>query len=230
MKVSMFAGVAALLFSVNVSAQDSTSTTNQDSTRSTSTSTEDMGTVTKVGKMSVAAFNALNEKGSKMVAAIKPTKTALSAADKKLMLQVAAGGQRQLALSQAVLDKVTNPQVKLLAQSEVEEQTGVAAKLKEIADAKNITLPEGPDAAVQAMVGKVDGLSGGDLDAFYINESGVNGHVLLQKTMTTVNANAKDPALKKLAVATLPVIRTHLTISRDMKQTMGTNASAGAMK
>ncbi len=209
MKRTMFATMAALLLGSVALAQEET-----------------MDSLTKIGNMPVATFNTLNEKGNKMVAAIQPTKTPLSAADKKLFLQVAAGGQRQLAMSQAVLDKATNPQVKLLAQSQVEEQTGVAAKLKEIATAKGISLPEGPDAAAQALVTKAQNLEEGEVDAFYINESGVKGHELLQKTMVTVNGTAKDPALKKLAAATLPVIRTHLAVSKEVKRMMGVNDSA----
>lgn len=187
------------------------------------------GSTDKIGKMTIAAFNSINAKGNEMVSAIEPTTAKLSEADKQLMMKVAAGGQRQLALSQAIVDKATNEQVKVLAASEVEEQTGVAAKLKEIADAKGVTLPEGPDAAAQVLVTKAEGMSGDALDAFYITESGIKGHELLQKTMTTVNATAKDATLKKLATATLPVIKTHLTVSKDVKtMMMGTGMKSKA--
>jgi len=183
----------------------------------------------KIGNMTVSAFNAINAKGNKAVSAITVTSTPLSAADQKLITQIAAGGQRQLAISQAVLAKTTDANVKLLATSEVEEQTGLSAKLSEIATAKGVTLPAGPDAAAQALVAQAQSLSGADLDSFYINQSGVMGHQLLQKTMTTVNASAKDIVLKKLALATLPVIKTHLAVSKAEKAKMKV-ASYGAAK
>jgi putative membrane protein len=173
-----------------------------------------------VGKMKVAAFNTLNAKGAAMVKAIKPTKTALSASDNSLLMQVAMGGQKQLAVSQAVLAKTTNAQVKLLTQSEVEEQTANAAKLSEIAMAKGITLPTAPDAMAEGLVSQVSALSGSKLDAFYITQSGIKGHQELQATMTTVNRTAKDAALKALATATLPVIRLHLRVSTDVQASM----------
>jgi putative membrane protein len=182
----------------------------------------------KVGKLSADEFKQINTQGNEMVAAITPDQSALSAADKQLMMKVAAGGQRQLALSQALLDKVSDPQVKMLAASEVEEQTGVAAKLKEIATAKGVTLPEGPDAAAQSLVSRTENLSGAAADAFYLTEGGIKGHELLQKTMTTVNGTAKDAALKGLAAATLPVIRTHLSVSKDVKSTMGKKSGTAA--
>jgi putative membrane protein len=187
---------------------------------------ENNGTPTRIGRLNLNAFNAINENGNRMVAAVTATNTALSEADQQLLMQVAAGGQRQLAISRAVLEKVTNPQVKLLAQSEVEEQTGVSAKLQEIASAKGITLPAGPDAEAQAMVSQAQNLSGAQLDLFYLNESGIRGHELLRTTMQTVQKTAKDESLKRLATATLPVIRTHLSVSQDVKAAIGTGTSA----
>jgi putative membrane protein len=60
---------------------------------------------------------------------------------------------RQLAISQAVLNKATNEQVRMLAQSEVEEQTNLSKKLTEIAQAKGITLPTDLDAQTQTLLG-----------------------------------------------------------------------------
>jgi len=174
-----------------------------------------------VGKMSLAEFQAVNAKGNQMVSAVTPTKTAMSEADKQLFLKVAAGGQRQLALSQAVVGKATDPQVATLAASEVEEQTGVSAKLKEIAAAKGITLSEGPDAATKALVARASNLNGAALDQFYLEYSGIRGHQLLQSTMFLVSARAKDASLKSLAAATLPVIRTHLAVSKQVKARLG---------
>lgn len=203
MKSSFLLGIAALLTASSVNAQMDTTGTNG-----------------KIGKMSLTAFNNINTKGNQTVSAIKPTSTPLSSADQQLLTKIATGGMRQLAVSQAVVDKVTNPKVKLLAQSEVEEQTGISAKLKEIATTKNATIPAEPDAAAQQLVAQIQNLSGDALDAFYLDQSGIKGHELLQQTMTTVSSTAKDATLKQLAVGTLPVIRTHLTVSREEKAMM----------
>ena len=211
MKKVLIAGMAALMVSAGIKAQDSTATM-----------TTSNG---KIGNMSVSAFQQKNKKGGEMVAAITPTDKPLSAADQKLMMKVATGGQMQLALSQAALNKVQTPEAKLLAQSEVEEQTGVAAKLQEIASSKGVSLPGGPDDAAQAAVSKMESMNDKGLDAYYIKESGVNGHIKLKTTMTTVLASAKDPALKALANATLPVINMHLSVSTNLSKTMSGAAS-----
>lgn len=150
----------------------------------------------KIGKMSFTEFQQKNKKGNETVAAIKPGANALSEADEALLIQVAAGGQMQLALSQAAVDKLQSPEAKILAQSEIEEQTGVAAKVKEIAGAKGLTLSDAPDTATQAALARMQGAAGGGLDAYYVRESGVNGHIKLETTMTTVLTNAQDAGLK----------------------------------
>lgn len=180
-----------------------------------------------IGNLSKDEFERINAEGNKAVAAIKPESGTLSKGDQKLMTEVAMGGMMQLEVSRAALEKVTSPEAKLLAQSEVEEQTGVSAKLKEIAAAKGFTMPSAPDSKTQALIAKMNEMSGNELDVFYIRESGVKGHEKLQKTMTKVQSNAADASMKSLAAATLPVIKTHMQVSREevAKKSGGKNSN-----
>lgn len=167
-----------------------------------------------IGGMKTDKFQKKNAKGGAKVASIQPSNGTATDTDKQLMMQVAAGGMKQLMVSQAVLAKATDPKVKLLAQSEVEEQTGVSNKLKELAAAKGVTLPSAPDAETQQLVAQAQGLSGTQLDQFYLAESGVKGHQQLEATMNTVASTAGLKELRQLAGATLPVIRMHLEVSQ----------------
>ncbi len=170
----------------------------------------------KIGNMSREDFNKKNQKGNEEVAAIKPTKDRLSEADQRLLMLIAAGGQKQLAMSQAAVGKVVRDDVKTLAQSEVEEQTGIAAKLQEIAMAKGVTLPAGPDEAARMAMDKMNGMEGPELERAYVKTSGVEGHIDLEKTMEMVKKRTADPALKDLAKATLPVIMMHKKVSMEI--------------
>ena len=182
-----------------------------------------------IGGMSRAEFDRRNQEGNRMVAAIKPTETKLSAADQKLMMEVAKGGMMQLTISQAAMDKLTMEDARMLAQSEVEEQTGVSNKLREIASAKGMDMPEVKDPATQTMMDKMTGMNGQDLDMYYVRESGVKGHQQLETTMKKVQSQAKDPALKALATATLPVIRMHMSVSQKTLS-MGKGTAKTGMK
>lgn len=180
-----------------------------------------------IGNMSKADFNRINEEGNRMVSAISPTGGAVSKSDQKLFMQVAMGGMMQLEVSRAALAKVTSEEARMLAQSEVEEQTGVSAKLQELAAAKGITLPSAPDSKTQSLINKMNGMSGAELDLFYIRESGVKGHEKLEKTMNKVQSSATDENLKSLAAATLPVIRVHMQVSRaEVSKKSGRNSNA----
>jgi putative membrane protein len=174
----------------------------------------------RIGRLSLTSFQEINARGTQMVNAIRPTATKLSAADQALFNQVAMGGMRQLAISQAVLDKATNEEVRMLAQSEVDEQTNIAAKLREVAAAKGITMPAAADPEVTALVQRINSASADEVNRIYLEEGGIRGHEMLQATMKTVKRTADDETMKALAVATLPVIKTHLKVSKKERREM----------
>ena len=171
----------------------------------------------RIGRMRVTEFMEINAKGTQMVNAITPDSKPLSSTDQQLFMQVAMGGMRQLMLSQAVLTKATNEQVRMLAQSEVEEQTNLSNKLKQIATAKGASMPQQPDAETTALVNSIQNMSADEVNLFYLREGGIKGHELLRATMNTVRGNASDDALEALAKATLPVIKTHLKVSKKVE-------------
>lgn len=173
-----------------------------------------------IGKMSREEYDRINKQGAEAVAAVQPTSAPLSKADEKLMMEVAMGGMMQLEIGKVAVEKATDEEAKILAQSEVEEQTGLSNKLKEIAAAKNITLPAAPDAKTQAMVAKMQSLSGAEFDRTYVKESGVKNHEKLDKTMSKVESKATDASLKGVAVAAHPLVRTHLQVSKDVLDKM----------
>lgn len=167
-----------------------------------------------IGGMSRAEFDRKNAEGNSKVASIKPTETKLSDADQKLMMEVAMGGMMQLTVSQAAAERLKNEDAMYLAKSEIEEQSGVGNKLKEIAAAKGIEMPEEESPETKAMLDKMTGMNGEELDMFYVRESGVKGHQKLMATMKKVQSQAKAPELKALAAATMPVIIMHMNVSQ----------------
>lgn len=174
----------------------------------------------KVGNESKAEFDRQNKQGAAAVSAISPTSAKLSEADKQLMNEVAMGGMMQLELSRVAVQKATNPQTKALAQAEVTEQTGLSAKLKEIAAAKGVTLPTAPDAQTKTLLTKFNQASGTSFDKLYVTESGVKGHEKLNQVMTKVESSASDSNLKQLAKAAHPLVKTHLSVSRQIMTSM----------
>ncbi|HYH14241.1 MAG TPA: DUF4142 domain-containing protein [Flavisolibacter sp.] len=209
MKSRLLSLATICLLSLNVFAQ-----------QNVSSSSYEARATTRIGKMNVSEFQQINAKGTQMVNAIQPTADKLSSADQALLNQVAMGGMRQLAISQAVVNKATSEEVRMLAQSEVEEQTNISNKLQQIASAKGAQLPTTNDPAVTALVERINNASGAEVDALYLEEGGIRGHELLETTMKTVKRSADDDNLKALSVATLPVIKTHLKVSKKERKQM----------
>ncbi len=174
------------------------------------------GSTTMVGKESKTNFDRENKKGAAAVSAVSATAAKLSSADQNLMMQVAKGGMMQLEVSKIAVQKASSAEVRQLAQAEVEEQTGLSAKLTEIATAKGITLPAAPDAETQAMITKLQSASGMSFDRMYVTESGVKGHEKLDKVMSTVKSSATDASLKGIAAAAHPLVKTHLKVAQQI--------------
>ncbi|SOD89998.1 DUF4142 domain-containing protein [Spirosoma fluviale] len=183
-------------------------------------STMSSGSTSKVGNESMSAFDSQNKKGAAAVAAVTPNSAKLSTADQDLMMQVAKGGMMQLEASRLAVQNATNDQVKALAQAEVDEQTGLSAKLQEIASAKGVTLPTSPDAETQAVLTKLQSATGMSFDRLYLTESGVKGHEKLDSVMSMVESKATDPSMKNLAKAAHPLVKTHLKVARQIMNAM----------
>ena len=110
------------------------------------------GTTNMVGKGSKSEFDRINKKGAAYVAAVKSSSAKLSSVDQALMMEVAKVGMMQLEVSKVAVQKANSEEVRQLAQAEFDEQTGLSAKPKEIAQAKGNTMPGMPDAETSAMV------------------------------------------------------------------------------
>ncbi len=169
-----------------------------------------------VGRTSKMEFERMNKEGAATVSAISPSSAKLSKADEDLMMQVAMGGMMQLETSRIAVGKTTNAEVREIAQAEVDEQTGLSAKLQEIASAKGVTLPTTPDAKPQAMLSKMQGMSGAELDRHYVQEHAVKGHETLDKVMSKVEAKGQDANLMAVAKAAHPLVKTHLKVAREL--------------
>jgi len=174
------------------------------------------GTPGVIGKIPSADFKELNKEAGAKVKALKPAAGTLSAEDQEHLMEIAMGGTMQLEMSKIAVERASSEDVKAIAKAEVEEQTILSNKLKEIAAAKQISMPSPhEDKKIKKMTDKLQKASGAEFDHVYLEESGVKGHELLKETMTKVMKKANDQDLKMLASTALPLIQTHLQVSKD---------------
>jgi putative membrane protein len=168
-----------------------------------------------LGQLGPDEFKQSNAAAASRVNAIQAGSTAFTENDKELAKEIALWGMWQLELSKVAASMATSQDVKMIAQAEVDEQTVVAAKLKEIAAAGRATLPASPDQDTLDMIEKLKKESALELDKKYLKESGIKGHEKLKAIMEKVQKNADSGTLKALADATLPIINTHLKVAKD---------------
>lgn len=88
-----------------------------------------------------------------------------------------------------------------------------------------------PDAKQMAMMAKMQRLSGAQFDMMYVKEAGVKAHQDMEKLYMKESMSGKDMDAKAFASKTLPTVRMHLQMARDMMASMkGMTGGMSGMK
>lgn len=153
--------------------------------------------------------------------------TKMSSADKKFMMTAAMGGMAEVEMARLALQKSGSDSVKQYAQKMIDDHTAANNELMQVASTKGVTLPTQPDAKHMAMMAKMQKLSGMEFDMMYVKEAGVKGHEAMEKLFMKESMSGKDMDAKAFAAKTLPAVRMHLQMARDMMSSMKGGMSAG---
>jgi putative membrane protein len=133
--------------------------------------------------------------------------------DHAFIMKAAKAGNKEIAVSQGVMDKLTNPQVKNFAQTMVTDHTAVGAELATIAASKNVQLPA-PDTSISDDWSKKTG----DIDRKYVKEM-VSDHEEAVKLFEK-ESKSSDADLAAFAQKTLPTLQHHLMMAQDLAKAM----------
>jgi putative membrane protein len=145
---------------------------------------------------------------------------ALSSMDRKFMMDAAAGGMAEVAMARLATERASSDAVKQYAQHMIDDHTKANEELMQLAGTKGVTLPTGPDAKHQAMMAKMQGLSGAAFDHEYLKNAGVKDHEKMEKLFQKESGGAKDADTKAFAAKTLPTVQEHLRMAREMSGSM----------
>lgn len=144
----------------------------------------------------------------------------VSSADKKFAMTAAMGGMSEVEMARLALTKALSDAVKQYAQKMIDDHTAANAELMQIAAAKNLTLPTAPDAKHRAMLARMEKLSGEAFDREYVMMAGHKDHQKMEKLFRDESTRGRDADLKAFAAKTLPVVRQHLQLARDLHDKM----------
>jgi putative membrane protein len=148
---------------------------------------------------------------------------ALSRSDRDFATKAAQDGMAEVALGELATRQASNEEVKQFAQRMVRDHSKANDELKELASRKGITLPsevQGKQKALQDRLGK---LSGADFDREYMRAM-VKDHDSAVALFEKESRTGGDPELKAWAEKTLPTLREHQTMARELAVKVGAKA------
>ena len=199
--------------------------------------------------------------------------TALSSADREFIMKAADGGMAEVELGRLAVNKASNSDVKTFAQRMIDDHSKANDELKQLAQTKNITLPDWQAMASTSMthsetmmnnpsgststsqkdqtksnthstmstkdhqmmmehqktIDKLSKLSGADFDKAYMSDM-LKDHEK-DVAMFEKEANSgKDADVKAWANTTLPTLRDHLQMARDIAAKVGVRTAGAKTK
>lgn len=154
---------------------------------------------------------------------------AVSGNDRKFMQMAAAGGMSEVAMARVALERSSSDAVKQFAQKMIDDHTANNQELMQLATAKGVTLPAGPDAKHRAMMDKMSKMSGAEFDHAYIMNAGVKDHEKMLKLLQDEARKGRDADVKAFAAKTIPAVEMHLKMARDMMSGMGHSSMKSGM-
>ena len=163
------------------------------------------------------------------------TDTSRSAADKatnnpalkSFAMKAADGGMAEVELGRLAAQKASNDRVKQFGQKMVDDHSKANNDLKQAASQEGIELPADTSAKHKATMQKLSGLSGAAFDKAYMDAM-VKDHVEDVKEFEKASKAAGDSPVKKFAASTLPTLKDHLQMAREIDNEVKGSSAKGA--
>jgi putative membrane protein len=139
------------------------------------------------------------------------TSTALTGFARK----AAVGGMLEVELGRLATEKSSNDRVKEFGQRMVNDHSKANSELKLSAGAQGVELPARIDAKQKASIDRLSKLSGAAFDKAYIRDM-VADHEKDVAEFEKAAAHPGDSPIKNFAGKTLPTLRQHLKMAREV--------------
>jgi putative membrane protein len=130
--------------------------------------------------------------------------------------QAAVIGRAEIELGQLALQQTQDQGVRDYAQRMIKDHQAAAAKLQQIAGQESLDLPHSLDAEHEALKTKLSGLKGPGFDREYARAMAKGHDQAVALFESASQAPQMTPALKEFAAATLPTLRQHMEMAREL--------------
>ncbi len=126
----------------------------------------------------------------------------------------------EVKLGQLAVEKGSSDEVKQFGQKMVDDHSKANDELTQLAGTKGIALPNELGARHQAMVDRLSGLSGAEFDREYMKMM-VDDHKKDVSAFEKEAKGGKDPEVKAWAAQTLPTLKEHQKMAKDVASKAG---------
>jgi putative membrane protein len=134
----------------------------------------------------------------------------------KFMTAAAQGGMAEVQLGRLAAERGSSDAVKQFGQHMVMDHTKANQELMQVAQRKNVSLPQEVNSDQKSEADKLSKLSGADFDKEYVDYM-VKDHEKDAKEFQEQANNGTDADVKAFAAKTLPVIQSHLKMIKEIK-------------
>lgn len=150
------------------------------------------------------------------VQSVSAQTAALAKADADRLAAIAQANIAEVAAGKMALEKSGNAGVKTFAQQMIDDHGKGLDETKQLAAAKNLTLPTEPDAAHKKMAADLQKMSGAAFDKAYVAKAGVADHAKVHAALKKDIAGAKDADVKALATKLEPIVAHHGEMAKNL--------------
>jgi len=139
----------------------------------------------------------------------------VSEQDREFVNKAATGGLAEVELGRIAAQRAARPSVRSFGERMVTDHGRGNAELATLARSKGIEVPTALEPSQQAMRDRLSGLSGNDFDRDYMSEM-VRDHTEDIALFERAAETSTDPDLKAWATRSLPMLREHLALARQV--------------
>ncbi|WP_350015935.1 DUF4142 domain-containing protein [Rhodanobacter sp. IGA1.0] len=147
-----------------------------------------------------------------------------NAADSKFVASAASDGLAEVGMGQLALEKSSEARVKRLARLIVDDHTRANERLRALAQARQVSLPAAPGEEAQESASTMKALDARKFDKAWAAAM-VRDHQKAIALFTTEAGRTEDPEVRAFAQATLPTLKTHLELARQLQDQLDMSAS-----
>lgn len=186
------------------------------------------GTTQEQGTTQQSTTQGAGQAGGSTASGAGDTAKALSKADQKILRDMAMANMAEVEAGRLAQTKAQSDQVKTFAQQMIDDHTKALDDVKQVAQAKGVTLPTELDKAHKDKADKLAALSGEQFDRTYMAQAGVLDHRSTHRMLRRAERRATDPDVKALVARTMPAVNQHLQSAQQLRGGQSATMGGGA--